>query len=71
VPDCRKVHVEERLYGSVTVRDIIEALAKMDIQVDKRMVLLKEPIKTLGTFKVGIRVYKEVEPEITVHVVPE
>ncbi len=66
-----KVHVEDRLYGSVTIRDIIQALARMDIQVDKRMVLLREPIKTLGTFKVGIRVYKEVEPEITVHVVPE
>jgi len=35
------------------------------------MVLLKEPIKTIGTFKVPIRVYKEVEPEITVEIVPE
>jgi large subunit ribosomal protein L9 len=35
------------------------------------MVLLKEPIKNIGTFKVPIRVYKDVEPEITVEVVPE
>lgn len=66
-----KIHQEDRLYGSVTVRDIVEALAKKEIQVEKRMVLLKEPIKTIGTFQVPIRVYKEVEPEITVHVVPE
>lgn len=66
-----RVHEEDRLYGSVTVRDIIAALARQDIQVDKRMVLLKEPIKTIGTFQVPIRVYNEVEPEITVHVVPE
>lgn len=66
-----KVHEGDRLYGSVTVRDIILALAKNDIQAEKRMVLLKEPIKTLGTFKVPIRVYKDVEPEITVNVVPE
>lgn len=66
-----KVHEEDRLYGSVTVRDIVDALNKQEIKVEKRMVLLKEPIKTIGTFKVAIRVYKEVEPEITVHIVPE
>jgi large subunit ribosomal protein L9 len=35
------------------------------------MVLLKEPIKAVGTYHVPIRVYKEVEPEITVEIVPE
>ena len=71
---CRisaKVSEEERLYGSVTVRDIINALAGQDIAVEKRMVLLKEPLKTIGSFKIPIRVYKEVEPEITVEIVPE
>lgn len=66
-----KVSEEERLYGSVTVRDIINVLQKQDISIEKRMILLKEPIKTIGTFKVPIRVYKEVEPEITVEIVPE
>jgi len=66
-----KVSEEERLYGSVTARNIIDALKKQDISIEKRMVLLKEPIKTIGTFKVPIRVYKEVEPEITVEIVPE
>ncbi|MBT8342186.1 MAG: 50S ribosomal protein L9 [Desulfatitalea sp.] len=66
-----KVHEGERLYGSVTARDIVDALAKNDIVVEKRMVMLSEPIKSIGDFKVPIRVYKEVEPEITVHVVPE
>jgi large subunit ribosomal protein L9 len=66
-----KVHEEDRLYGSITVRDIVDALAKQDIKVEKRMVLLREPIKTLGAFKVPIRVYKEVEPEITLNIVPE
>jgi len=66
-----KVSEEERLYGSVTVRDIINALKKQDITIEKRMILLKEPIKTVGTFKVPIRVYKEVEPEINVEIVAE
>ncbi|MFH1980514.1 MAG: 50S ribosomal protein L9 [Pseudomonadota bacterium] len=62
---------ELRLYGSITTRDIIDALAKQDITVEKRMVLLKDPIKELGTHSVSIRVYTGVEPEITVEVVPE
>jgi len=66
-----KVSEEERLYGSVTARDIINALADQDIVVEKRMILLKEPLKEIGSFKIPIRVYKEVEPEITVEIVPE
>lgn len=66
-----KVSEEDRLYGSINVRDIVDALAKLDIEVDKRRVLLGEPIKTLGTYKIPIRVYNEVEPEITLEIVPE
>ncbi|UCD88438.1 MAG: 50S ribosomal protein L9 [Desulfobacterales bacterium] len=71
---CRisaKVSDEDRLYGSVTIRDIINALEIQDIKVEKRMVLLNEPIKNVGIFKVPIRVYKDVEPEITVEVMPD
>jgi len=66
-----KVSEEDRLYGSVTARDIIDALAAQDIVVEKRMILLKEPLKTIGSFRVPIRVYNEVEPEITVEILPE
>ena len=66
-----KVSDENRLYGSVTSRDIIDALSGQEIVVEKRMILLKEPIKEIGIYKVPIRVYKDVEPEITVEVVPE
>ncbi len=66
-----KVSEEDRLYGSISVRDIIDALAKQDVVIEKRMVLLKEPIKLVGSYKVPIRVYKEVEPEISVEIVPE
>jgi len=66
-----KVSEEDRLYGSITVRDIMDALEKQDIKVEKRMILLKEAIKSVGTFQVPVRVYKEVEPEITVEIVAE
>jgi large subunit ribosomal protein L9 len=66
-----RVSEEDRLYGSVTVRDIMDALATQDITIEKRMILMKEPIKSIGTFKVPVRVYKGVEPEISVDVVAE
>jgi len=66
-----KVSEEDRLYGSVSVRDIVDTLANQDIIVEKRMVLLKEPIKAIGSYNVPIRVYNDVEPEITVEIVPE
>ncbi len=60
-----------RLYGSVTVRDIAGALKKNGVtSVEKRMLLLPEPIKSTGTYAVPIRIYADVEPEITVEVVP-
>lgn len=66
-----KVHEGERLYGSISARDIVDALSKQDISLEKRLILLKEPIKTIGSFQVPIRIYKGVEPEITVNVVSE
>ena len=66
-----KVSDENRLYGSITHRDIIEALAAKEIVVEKKMILMKEPIKTLGTYRIPIRVYKGVEPEVTVEITAE
>ena len=66
-----KVSEEDRLYGSISMKNIIDALASQNIEVEKRMVLLSEPIKKIGTFKVPIQVYKGVETEITVEIVPE
>jgi large subunit ribosomal protein L9 len=66
-----KVHEEDRLYGSITARDILDALAAKGIELEKRMLLLKEPIKTTGTFKIPVRLYQKIEPEIIVNIVAE
>ena len=71
---CRltaKVADEGRLYGSITVREIEDALTAQGIVVEKRMILLKEPIKDIGTYTVPIRIYKDVEPKITLEVAAE
>ncbi len=66
-----KVHEDVRLYGSVTTHDIKESLNKQEILLERRSILLAEPIKELGEYKVPIRLYKGVEPEITVNVLAE
>ncbi|MCP3899033.1 MAG: 50S ribosomal protein L9 [Desulfobacteraceae bacterium] len=64
----RKVHDETKLYGSIKTNDIKIALDEQDIKIERRSILLAEPIKELGEYKVPVRLYKGVEPEITVTV---
>jgi large subunit ribosomal protein L9 len=66
-----KVHEDTRLYGSVTTHDIKDALNAQNVMVERRSILLAEPIKEIGEYKVPIRLYKDVEPEITVKVIAE
>ncbi|MBI4537026.1 MAG: 50S ribosomal protein L9 [candidate division NC10 bacterium] len=55
-----------RLFGSVTSQDLSEALAARGISVDKKKILLEEPIKTLGRHQIGVRLHAEVTAEFTV-----
>lgn len=57
-----------QLYGSVTVRDIVEALNAEGAPVEKSMVILEKPIKTLGVFDVRIRLHPEVNVTIQANV---
>lgn len=66
-----KVHEENRLYGSVTTHDIKASLNHQDVLLERRSILLAEPIKEIGEYKVPIRLYKNVEPAITVKVIAE
>ena len=61
---------EEKLFGSVTAADIAEKLAELDIQIDKKNILLVESIKTLGEVVVPIKVGYQMTSEITVTIVP-
>ncbi len=65
-----RVGEEEKLFGSVTAADIAEKLAELDIQIDKKNILLAESIKTLGEIVVPIKVGYQMTSDITVTVVP-
>src|SRR5271155_3566413 len=67
----QKAGENDQLFGSVTSKDIAEALEKQGYTVERRKIVLDEPIKTLGEFKIPVRLHREVTAEITVHVVKE
>jgi large subunit ribosomal protein L9 len=66
-----KVSEEDRLYGSVSARDIWDQLVAQGVDLDKKTILLSEPIKRLGSYLVPVQLHPEVKPEITVKVVAE
>lgn len=61
---------DERLFGSVTSADICAKLAEMGVKLDKKQIVLTEPIKTLGAVKVQIKVGYNVTTEVSINVVP-
>jgi large subunit ribosomal protein L9 len=61
---------DDRLFGSVTNTDICAKLAELEVDLDKKQILLTDPIKTLGEFKVLVKVGFNVTAEIVVNVVP-
>ena len=66
-----KVGENDQLFGSVTARDIAEGLEKQNFHVDRRKIVLDEPIRALGEHKVTVRLHREVPTEITVVVEKE
>jgi len=60
-----------KLYGSITSKDIADALARRGITVDKHKIELDEPLKSLGTYKVAIKVASGMTPEVTIIVEPK
>ena len=68
---AQKAGENDQLFGSVTATDISVALEKQGYTIDRRKVHLEDPIKTLGDFKVSVRLHRDVTVEVPVHVVKE
>ncbi|HTQ54559.1 MAG TPA: 50S ribosomal protein L9 [Bryobacteraceae bacterium] len=68
---AQKAGENDQLFGSVTAKDVVDALAQQNYTIDRRKVHLEEPIKQLGEFKVPVRLHKDVTAEVTVQVVKE
>lgn len=68
---ARKVGETEALYGSVTTSDIAEALSQKGIELDRRKIVLQEPIKKLGAFDIPVRLQRDVTATLKLKVVAE
>jgi large subunit ribosomal protein L9 len=65
-----KAGERNRLFGSVTNREIAELMAREGIEIDRHAIHLREPIKTVGDHRVEVRLMTGVEAQVTVTVVP-
>ena len=66
-----KVGEGGKLYGSIGTKEIAEALGRRGIVVDRHKIELEEPLKSLGTYKVAVKVFSGMAPEVTVVVEPK
>ena len=66
-----RVGEEEKLFGSVTTSDIAHQLEAQGFDIEKKQIDLHEPIKSLGVYKIPIRLHAEVKPEIKVWVIKQ
>jgi large subunit ribosomal protein L9 len=68
---AQKAGENDQLFGSVTSKDIAEALTVQNYNIDRRKIQLDDPIRQLGEYKVPVRLHKDVTVEITVVVEKE
>jgi large subunit ribosomal protein L9 len=59
---------EDKLFGSVTAKDIAEEIAKKGIDVDKRKIVLDEPIKRLGLYDIPVKIHQDVAATVKLEV---
>ena len=64
-----KVGTEDKLFGSVTNKDIHKAIIDKGIEIDRQSIILPEPIKALGIYDVTVNVSKELKHDIKVYVI--
>ncbi len=68
---ARPVGEEDKLFGSVTNRDIADAVAKEGFTLDRRAIVLAKPIKSLGVYSVAVKLHADVSTQVKVWVVAE
>jgi large subunit ribosomal protein L9 len=62
---------EGKLFGSVTSQDIQQALLAKGFELDRRQILLEEPIKTIGAHEATVRIFQDIATTVRVLVEPE
>jgi large subunit ribosomal protein L9 len=66
-----KATEDDQLYGSVTESDIADKLVEKGFEIDKKMIIIEEPIKSLGVFTIDVKLHPEVVGQVKVWIVRE
>lgn len=66
-----KTGEEDRLFGSITTMDIANAIKGQGLDIDRKKIMLDEPIKRLGSYAVGIKIQSDINASLNVNVVSE
>ncbi len=64
-----QVGEDERMFGSVTSKDIHSKLVEKGIEIDRHLIVLEEPIKALGVYNIPVNVAPELTPEVKLYVI--
>lgn len=67
----RLVGEDDKIFGSVTNKDIGQALADEGVKIDRRRIVLSEPLKALGVYEVDVKLHRDVKTQIKVWVVAD
>lgn len=67
----KPVGESDRLFGTVTQMEIAEALEKKGLEVDKRKILIQDPIKSVGEYTVAVKLHAQVQAPLKIEVIEE
>lgn len=66
-----KAGEEDKLFGSVTAMDIADALKKEGMDIDKKKIVMEEPIKRLGNYTINVKIHPDVSAQLNIQIVKE
>jgi len=66
-----QVGEEDRIFGSVTAQNVADLLKEKGFEIDKRKIILEDPLKALGVYEVGIKLHPDVEAQVKVWIVKQ
>lgn len=68
---AKKMHDDDRLYGSVAPVELVDLLAQKGVKVSKSQIIFEKPIKAKGTFEVTVKLSSRLQPRLKLKIVPE
>ena len=66
-----KIQKDNKLYGSINQKQIIDELSKLGYDIEKKQIIIEKPIQTLGFHKIKVELYKNIISDLKIHIIEE